>query len=162
MSKKAPLRQDLVPAEPFRRIIREAVERASGEHFSANNDLKLTALYRVAVQIWESDLQTSHDALRRFLNATRSTSGSGEWVTFDLADRILCKLDLGHLWQSDPVFSEIYDKVNLGAIDAMYPVCDETAADARAIFDETHNVKKTAMLLGVGPGTVKKLVQVAV
>lgn len=80
-----------VPTEPVAAVVRK---RLAGLNDYARTDLA-------------DELHISYRRLSDILNAV-----CGE-IDFDIADELLCTLDIEYLWHSDPQLSAIYDKVDM-------------------------------------------------
>lgn len=101
MSRANGLLRNRVPAAPIQEAIREFM-RATGMDQCA-----------AAGFIWGSTGRLHWKRLQRFFEQ--------EEVTFDLADHILCRIDMVDLWWSDPVLAERYQVVALSPLPATIP-----------------------------------------
>jgi len=178
--------EDMIPAEPVRRALETWLEqvRADEGSWDFNNfqtrTIRFSPLQQLVHRIWgtqERD-ENRHDQgtriIFRLLNrkegrAPSKKSGhvgtpyTQESINFDLADLILCKLELQHLWRTDPELSEAYQRIDLFRLDVSKPTSEVTARKARELVTQAwlnnkKNVLGTARELGLNEKVVKQMV----
>lgn len=123
----------LLDAGPFQRIVREAVEGTDSEWPEEC----------VALQIWGGNGREGA-LVTKLLSRDR--------ISFDLADRIVCKL--GRDWQSDQELREVYESFDLGPTDLIWPTSEKTAEEGRELIIKTYralgSIAKTSRHLKIG------------
>jgi hypothetical protein len=93
-STKIPRQRGFMPVGPIRRVIRE---------FMNETDATQT---EVAVRIYGGPG-------KNFEGRIVALMLKQHWISFDLADKVLCRLDRASLWLTDPVLSEWYRRMEL-------------------------------------------------
>ena len=172
-----------VPAEPIRRAIENWIEERNQLRASElDNDGQMTGTQQAAYRIFgeERPHGSGFRKLYRILDRRdgakiryrTGVDGSPqehfekyrqEDITFDMADKILCALDLVHLWIEDEELAEAYQAVDLFTVDMLVPTSDVSRAKAEELTWETYvqqgSVERTAEELGMTLDYVRKIVQ---
>lgn len=107
MSTTGTIPHNRLPVEPFLRLVDEWVEKSKG------SDLDLCEL------LWPG---VNYDTSANYIWTLRTGS---KYVTFDMADRIVCVLAGPDRWHSVPELADIYARVNLLGLDMAYPTCEK-------------------------------------
>ena len=132
----------VVPVEPIRRIVKQwLLERDAEDNMNPEENstharrLKLTAIQQFCFLLY-GDTGSKSPGVRKLFRLLderpgyRSRMRHGkpaieaykmETIDFDYADRILCRLELVHLWQEDPVLRKAYEEVDLAHLDRLRP-----------------------------------------
>lgn len=138
----------VVPAEPFRRIIRQRALEVS-----TDNELR-----GEGIGIVSDELGVDPGRVYRILNEQDS-------IAFDTADRIVSRFLGPFAWLQDPELNEIYESVNLRRLDWTYPTSEVVREKLTRVAVEAHAVhgsgRKVARALGVPEGAVKRLLREA-
>lgn len=140
-----------VPADPFRRLILEAIETTEGNE--GMND-SLGALTRVALLIFADEIGADEELNRERLRGL--LRNGSETFAFDLADRIVTRINVGR-WHSDPELNEIYRNVNLRDLDVSFPTDTDHVDDLLEAVKDL-GIKGAAELFGINRDTVKRAI----
>ena len=103
------MRPGYIPSEPIRTVVAEYVdgrEMGARPGKGMGNGHVYSSVAAVA-----GEVGVSTRTLERFLTSEHYP----EEMPFDLADDMLCKVDLVYLWQSDPVLMDIYQNCDLSS-----------------------------------------------
>ena len=146
-----------IPAEPIRRVIEAWMKEWEAEHelmpgiYQSREEIRLSGLQAAANAIWgeTNGKTTPFKTLWRMMqrgegykvdSRGRRERIQRESIDFDLADKILCRLEMVHLWQEDPELREIYEAMDLFALDLRRPTCKragiQTAKKAQKMVDK--------------------------
>jgi hypothetical protein len=106
------LKADLVPIEPFQKILREKLAEAKKTDENAGWESFEPLLGVSGRLIWQI-----------------ATPGRQDYIKFKIADRIVIRLLGVQAWYDDPELSSIYQGVDLHWIDWASPLTDEIRAD---------------------------------
>lgn len=146
-----------VPIEPFIRVMDAWLERemsmwGKSAGLEADTD-PIHPTVRLGMLIWPG---ATKDTTARRLFEMRNVQ---KWIDFDVADRILCVLEMNHLWVTDPEFAEIYQTVPLPTLDFVRPTCEQAHAESRSEVQkliESIGIGATAKTYGIDAVTVKR------
>lgn len=100
----------MLPVEPFRRLVERFIEQNSR---STEGDLDDAAMYNPINQLADATGITT-----RSITRIRRES---QWIEFDTADKIVCAVAGGQLWQQDPELRELYYAADLVSLDQAKP-----------------------------------------
>lgn len=158
--KRTRIRRSEVPVAPVRRQIQRWLDSHGYDAGRENNpDKQFSPMRKLTEIIWpHSDWRSQYRPLYRILHET-------EWISFDLADRIICEvLEEPWLWISDPELAEAYENVDLRGLDATKPtspvVAEVIAEQVRETYaEEGDSITKTSRKLGISFQRVKVILE---
>lgn len=130
-----------VPLAPFRRLMLEWLEQQDGDESRIEQ------------------LATLVDIDRRQVYRLLHEDGK-ECIEFDVADAIVTRVVGPMAWYTNDDLAEIYQSVNLNALDWRYPTCSKVVGQlkqkARRALESRGTVTGGAKSLGISPGVLEK------
>lgn len=156
----APTRNKLaeIPVAPLRRHIQRWLESQEYDDQDSFFGRVAQSPSRTLVEkIWPGGAwQRSYRNFYRIMH-------EAEFISFDLADRIICHV-LGEpeLWISDPELAEAYATVDLRSLDATRPTCESVAEDiaqnVTRLYSECGSTREVVRLTGISAGRIKAII----
>ncbi len=117
------LEKTMLPAAPIIRLvdlwIRE--NEPEGARFGANNLGVMAATDMAAQLIWPGCFYLTKAGKTKSHRGRLTSFRKQKYISFDLADRILCKLGMVERWHDDPELNKLYREFDLAQLDEVKP-----------------------------------------
>lgn len=147
-----------IGVQPFRQLLARWIEIEDTRFASKPGEVHPET--RIGEILWPEHTQKDRD--RRLFALMREQDN----IHFDLADAVICKvLGKPELWITEPDLAEIYQSVNLLAVDAQEPTCEAATEETKAIiidaYTRTGSRWKASQEIGVNAGRIGRIVEEA-